>query len=665
MEAFRPSQEEICEAVAVGKDALVVMPTGAGKSLCYQLPGLARGGPTLVISPLIALMEDQVTKLKDLKLKAERIHSGRNRMESRQVCRDYLDGNLDFLFVAPERFKVPGFPEFMARRKPELVAVDEAHCISHWGHDFRPDYRRLSGVLEALRPAPIVAMTATATPLVQKDIVKQLGLQEEERFIRGFRRSNIAIEMAQVNPSRRQEPVRQILQDPKRRPAIVYSSSRRGAEEMAEFLRETLRVEAYHAGMEPARRDRVQQQFQQNEIEVIVATIAFGMGVDKSNIRTVIHCGIPGSIESYYQEIGRVGRDGLPSRAIMLWSWADRRTLEFFLERDYPEISTLKRIFLEMDSNWRDRREVIRKSGIEPEIAEKAIEKLWLFGGVEVDWEDRLRVGHSEWTPPYRRQRHHRQDQVERITSLPSSRTCRMLELVGHFGDLEDSGSPCGHCDQCQPDGCLLKTHRHTTDEEKEIVRFILRELRRRDGRTTGQLFRALPGSAHLNRDEFQTILEASVQVGLLTLDEDSFEKDGRWIKFQRVHLTPSGYQGDEEAILELEVFEDIYQKEPATKKRSRRKSKANRGEVNTGVEPVVSEEEFEVLRTWRLQEARRRKVPAFNILPDQTLYRLLRQKPRDLEHLHAVKGIGPRTVERYGREILKVIDTLPSRNDD
>jgi DNA topoisomerase-3 len=219
---FRPNQEAVCQAAVDGKDVLLVMPTGSGKSLCYQLPGIASGGTTLVISPLIALMEDQVAKLKELGFAVERIHSGRERAASRQACLDYLNGKLQFLFIAPERLRVAGFPELLAKRKPSLIAIDEAHCISQWGHDFRPDYRMLGQYLPTLRPAPVIALTATATPLVQDDIAQQLGLVRPARFIHGFRRANIAIEAVEVAPSQRPALACQLLLDGERRPGIVY-----------------------------------------------------------------------------------------------------------------------------------------------------------------------------------------------------------------------------------------------------------------------------------------------------------------------------------------------------------------------------------------------------------------------------------------------------------
>src|SRR5882724_12933199 len=215
--SFRANQEAVCRAATDGRDVLLVMPTGSGKSLCYQLPAIARGGTTLVISPLIALMEDQVAKLRERNFAVARIHSGRDRGESRQACIDYLNGALQFLFIAPERLRVTGFPEMLAKRKPSLIAIDEAHCISQWGHDFRPDYRMLGQYLPTLRPAPVIALTATATPMVQDDIVEQLGLSRPGRFIHGFRRDNLAIEVVEVATSQRKDLVSELLIDPERR----------------------------------------------------------------------------------------------------------------------------------------------------------------------------------------------------------------------------------------------------------------------------------------------------------------------------------------------------------------------------------------------------------------------------------------------------------------
>lgn len=266
----------------------------------------------------------------------ERIHSGRERTASRQACLDYLNGKLQFLFIAPERLRVAGFPEMLAKRKPSLIAIDEAHCISQWGHDFRPDYRMLGQYLPTLRPAPVIALTATATPLVQDDITEQLGLVRSARFIHGFRRANIAIEVVEVAPSQRPALACQLLLDGERRPGIVYTPTRKQAESVAAELAAHFSTAAYHAGLDAEHRKRVQEEFLAGKVEVMVATIAFGMGIDKPDVRTVIHTALPGSLEAYYQEIGRAGRDGKPSRAVLMHSYADRYTHDFFFERDYP-----------------------------------------------------------------------------------------------------------------------------------------------------------------------------------------------------------------------------------------------------------------------------------------------------------------------------------------
>jgi len=451
-DSFRPHQRAVCEAAAAGEDVLLVMPTGAGKSLCYQLPGLARGGTTLVISPLIALMEDQVTRLQALGLRAERIHSGRPRLESRQVCADYLAGKLDYLFIAPERLGVAGFPELLARRPLGLIAIDEAHCISQWGHDFRPDYRLLGQRLPQLRPAPVVALTATATPTVQRDIAVQLGLGARARlFIHGFRRHNLALEALEVPPKDRPGRALQWLSGAGRLPAIVYAPTRKIAENAAALLSTAHRAKPYHAGLPAEERERVQADFLAGKLDVVVATIAFGMGVDKADIRTVLHLALPGSVESYYQEIGRAGRDGKPSRTVLMHHFSDRKTHDFFLQRDYPEATVLEKLFKSLKPAPVNGATLRKKSRVPKADFDKALEKLWIHGGVAGWAEEQLVRGHDEWRAPYAAQRALRVEQLELVARFAQGQTCRMISLVRHFGDAEDSGAPCGSCDVCAP----------------------------------------------------------------------------------------------------------------------------------------------------------------------------------------------------------------------
>jgi DNA topoisomerase III len=450
--AFRPHQQAVCEAAAAGDDVLLVMPTGAGKSLCYQLPGLARGGTTLVVSPLIALMEDQAQRLQSLGLRAERIHSGRSRLESRQVCADYVAGALDYLFIAPERLGVAGFPELLARRPLGLIAIDEAHCISQWGHDFRPDYRLLGERLPMLRPAPVVALTATATPVVQRDIALQLGLGGRARqFIHGFRRDNLALEALEVPPKDRPGRALQWLSGADRLPAIVYAPTRKAAEAVAAVLASAHRAKAYHAGLAAEVRDRVQSDFLAGKLDIVVATVAFGMGVDKADIRTVLHLALPGSVESFYQEIGRAGRDGKASRTVLMHHFADRKTHEFFLQRDYPDVAVLDKLFSALNSEPVSGQTLRKKTRVAKQDFEKALEKLWIHGGVRGVGEERLLRGHDQWRAPYAAQRALRTEQLQLVARFAESRECRMIALVKHFGDTEDSGRACGRCDVCAP----------------------------------------------------------------------------------------------------------------------------------------------------------------------------------------------------------------------
>ncbi|HSU82486.1 MAG TPA: ATP-dependent DNA helicase RecQ, partial [Thermoanaerobaculia bacterium] len=662
-----------------GKDVLLVMPTGAGKSLCYQLPGLARGGTTLVVSPLIALMEDQVGKLRELGLRAERIHSGRDRSASRQVCADYLAGRLDYLFIAPERLSVPGFPEMLAKRKPVLIAVDEAHCISQWGHDFRPDYRLLGQRLPLLRPAPVIGLTATATPRVQDDIASQLGLAHEGRFIHGFRRTNIAVEVVEMRPSERGDAVRKILADPARRPAIVYAPTRKEADALGASLQERFPAAAYHAGMTTAERDRVQSGFLSGRLEVIVATIAFGMGVDKPNVRTVIHTGLPGSVEGYYQEIGRAGRDGKPSRAILLYSFADRRNHEWFHSRDYPDAAELDRIYRALAAEPQIDGQIRKRLKMDEELFERSLEKLWIHGGALIDADGNVAVGAAGWQKPYLAQRDHKLQQLEMMVRYAESRGCRMLHLVRHFGDQEDSGEICGICDVCAPADCGVRSMRPLNALETDLVDRVLTALRGRDGQSTGQLYRETCPEELSDRKAFERLLSGMVRAGLLRVADDNFEKDGRTIHFQRAMLTPEGYRGDAGSIARVEMSDEM----PRTRKKRQPRERPDKGErravrkkiaaglmrdsLAPGNAPeLVSPQVVEALKLWRRAEAARRRVPAFRILTDRAVAALAATRPRTESDLLNVPGIGPTIVQKYGREILGIVGSgglRPIRN--
>src|SRR5580658_2263566 len=322
--AFRPGQADIVDAILDGRDVLAIMPTGSGKSLCYQLPALLRGGLTVVVSPLIALMRNQVTQLRGYGIAAAALNSANDAGENRAVVDGITGGDLRLVYVAPERLVRKDTLDLLKRGKVSLLAVDEAHCISQWGHDFRPEYAALAAVQAELANVQTVAFTATADAATRTDILSKLFPRPPAVFVHGFDRPNLRLAMAAKNGGRKQ--IADFIAAHRGQSGIVYCSSRRKTEELAEFLRQTgVKALPYHAGMEPQTRSHNQDVFLQEDGVVVVATVAFGMGIDKPDVRFVLHADLPANIESYYQEIGRAGRDGLPADTLTLYGMGDIR----------------------------------------------------------------------------------------------------------------------------------------------------------------------------------------------------------------------------------------------------------------------------------------------------------------------------------------------------
>lgn len=344
---FRPGQGEVIEAILAGRDTLCVMPTGGGKSLCYQLPAVIRGGVNLVISPLIALMKDQVDALTDLEIPATFINSSIPPDEQRRRIDEMAAGHYRLVYIAPERLRSAGFLRALSQIQVTSLAVDEAHCISQWGHDFRPDYARLGRFRERLGFPQTIALTATATAAVRADISTVLRLNQPATFVSGFARENLSLQVEQpVSNSAKDQRLVEFIRDTSGS-GIIYASTRKNCEHVVELLTPQVnrRLEFYHAGMNHEARLAVQDNFMTGRTPIVVATNAFGMGIDKADLRFVVHYNIPGSIEAYYQEAGRAGRDGCASTCLLLFSYQDRFIHEFFIENSYPSKETVREVY--------------------------------------------------------------------------------------------------------------------------------------------------------------------------------------------------------------------------------------------------------------------------------------------------------------------------------
>jgi ATP-dependent DNA helicase RecQ len=375
---FRPGQIDVVAAVLSGSDTLAVLPTGGGKSLCYQVPALVLPGLTVVISPLISLMKDQVDRLVARGVHATFLNSTLGAGEVSQRLARATRGEVKLLYVAPERFEAPDLQRCLARCGISLLAVDEAHCISEWGHDFRPSFRRIAAVSQRLGAPQLVALTATATPLVRKDIVRQLGMRSPRVIVSGFDRANLRYEVRQCRSGVDKDRALLEVVRSHARPAIVYASTRASVERTARQLtRSGVSALPYHAGLDDDHRREVQEKFMTGGrlADTIVATNAFGMGIDKPNVRLVVHYAMPGTLEAYYQEAGRAGRDGEPARCVLLHAHRDRFTHEWFIRGMYPERATVERVYATLCTSSIDGQPVRPPTGRDAESAIRLLQR--------------------------------------------------------------------------------------------------------------------------------------------------------------------------------------------------------------------------------------------------------------------------------------------------
>ncbi|MBS1790990.1 MAG: RecQ family ATP-dependent DNA helicase [Acidobacteria bacterium] len=467
--SFREGQADVIRAVMDGRDCVVVMPTGGGKSLCYQLPSLLFPGVTLVVSPLIALMKDQVDALNARQIPATVINSSINFDQQMSRLRAMADGQFRLVYVAPERFRNERFVEALKAVKVSLFAVDEAHCISQWGHDFRPDYLRLRSAIEALgqdggkRPQ-VIALTATATPKVRDDIAAQLGLRNPASFIAGFDRPNLMLRILPCKTDK--ERIARAAQIIERSDGtgIIYTSTRKAVEEVTSQLQSLkLKAAGYHAGLGETVRARVQDSFMSGQLQAIVATNAFGMGVDKRDLRFVTHYNLPGSIEAYYQEVGRAGRDGLPSVCTLLFNYSDTRTHEFFIGGNFPTPDLIRDVYdclkgVDSETVELTAREIAPRIGVRNEMAinsalvclEKAghIERAQAGSGIKLlDRVSRMAL-RVDWTDLAKR-RAAEERKLREMVNYAYHENCLRQFVLRYFGDRKQVAN-C-RCSNCQP----------------------------------------------------------------------------------------------------------------------------------------------------------------------------------------------------------------------
>lgn len=674
-DAFLPGQQAVIERVLAGEDLLVVRPTGSGKSLCYQLPALLLPPLTVVISPLIALMKDQVDALCRRRPNAATfINSSLPLDEQRRRLRSAVAGDVHLLYVAPERFRYGGFVQRLAEARVQRFVVDEAHCISEWGHDFRPDYLYLREVLAPLGDPPLLACTATATPDTQRDIGEQLGRPDMRRVVSGFNRPNLSYEVfVAPNPDLKWRHLDVLMARHERGSGIVYAATRREAEEVATFIAAGTRrpVITYHAGLDRDDRTAGQDAFMGGDEAIAVATNAFGMGVDKPDVRFVIHFSLPGSVEAYYQQAGRAGRDGEPAACVLLYCPADCGLQEWFIDMDCYPSRVLAGVLAALVAGADDPARIARQCDCHELQVSNAVRRLERLGAIfdrgngegriDVDvLRDRLDAAElAAHDQQLRRRRRLREQQLQAMVRYAETSGSRRAYLLRYFGEEVDD------LPEDEPPAPPEPDPRVVTPEETEVARRILETIdRARHGIGRQKLVQVLKGSqsGHLSRHLRQLATYASLRTfrpGHLLAAVDELVRQG-YLKLVGgaqpvLALTPAG-----RAVLDdprrLVAIEPLRTAAPVLAAERPARAEAPDG---LQVRDLLPQELvlYERLREWRTAQARKLGRAPFMIFSDRTLVLLARMRPTDSAGLLAVPGIGPQKAESFGGDIRALIE--------
>ena len=683
---FRKPQEAVINNLLQGRDCLVVMPTGGGKSLCFQLPALLLPGVTLVVSPLIALMKDQVDALRQRGIAATLLNSSQTLEEQRATLAAIRRREVKLVYVAPERFRSRSFLQALPAEAIDLFAVDEAHCLSQWGHDFRPDYLRLGEARRRIGNPTCIALTATATPDVRGDIRQSLELGDPAEFVAGFARPNLRFRVTQCgSETEKRRCLERLLREQKT--GIIYCATRKSVETVAARVAEIApSVLAYHGGFKDADRSAAQEAFMKGETDVVVATNAFGMGIDRADIRFVCHYEMPGSVEAYYQEGGRAGRDGAPAVCELLFSYADKRVQDFFIEGANPGKALIAEVFdllcAESDANHEVRLTVDDLAGrlgrkVNPMAINTAISILsrqnWIerfdVPGRRLRGTRILKLGARGSELPLdadalARKAASDKERLNAVIRFAYAKSCRQLWILDYFG--EKDASPCGRCDSCEAAADAPAPHT-LNGEERTIVRKALSGVARMSRRRATDEWAPRFGKRRIMQCLLGSRAAPVREAGLDQLSTYGLlrEYGGHYVETLFGALETAGLieivTSDEFPLLRLTPAGSRTMRGVAEPRLRMPEPPSSGG--GDGAPPAFDRELYAKLVAKRRELASAAGKPVFTVFPNTVLVELANEKPPDAEAASAIKGIGPAKAQTVLPHFLNVITKHSAEN--